>query len=122
MKTSARTIRYYYNTLNSPSTILPVGTPLVAKLPNRQINPAATYLPFPHFASNTTYETTNATSSYNSLQTTYEHQLNLGLSLLANYTYSKCLSDQRTQAKTTRTIVLHGCLDSASARTTPSAM
>jgi len=91
----------YYNTLNSASTILPVGTPLVAKLANGQINPAATFLPFPHFAANTTYETTNAASSYNALQATYEHQFSLGLSLLTNYTFSKCLSDQRTQAKTT---------------------
>lgn len=34
------------------------------------------------------------------MQATYEHQLGQGLSLLGNYTWSKCLSDQRTQAKT----------------------
>jgi len=78
----------YYNTLNSASEILPLGTAV------------ANYLPLPKFAANTTYETTNASSSYNALQATYEHQTSLGLSLLANYTYSKCMSDQRTQAKT----------------------
>jgi hypothetical protein len=56
------------------------------------------YIPFPSFARNAIYETTNASSSYNALQTTYEHQLSYGLTLLANYTWSKCLSDQHTQA------------------------
>ena len=71
---------------NSNTEILPPGT-----------NPQ-NYIPFPSFARNATYETTNATSSYNSLQTTYEHQLSSGLSLLANYTWSKCMTDQHTQA------------------------
>ena len=55
-------------------------------------------IPFPSFARNATYESTNAVSSYNSLQTTYEHQTSYGLYLLANYTWSKCLTDQHTQA------------------------
>jgi hypothetical protein len=70
---------------------------------NTQILPPGTnaqnYIPFPSFARNATYETTNATSSYNSLQTTYEHQLGSGLWLLANYTWSKCMTDQHTQAE-----------------------
>lgn len=71
---------------NSPSQILPPGT-----------NPQ-NYVPFQSFNLNTTYETTNANSNYNSLQTTFEHQFGWGASLLANYTYSKCMSDQHTQA------------------------
>lgn len=71
---------------NSPSQILPPGS-----------NPQ-TYIPFQSFNLNTTYETTNANSNYNSLQTTFEHQFGWGASLLANYTYSKCMSDQHTQA------------------------
>jgi len=71
---------------NSPSTMLRPGD-----------NPQ-NYVPFKDFARGATYETTNATSSYNSLQTTYERQLSSGLSLLANYTYSKCMSNQHTQA------------------------
>ena len=71
---------------NSPSQLLPISA-----------NPQ-NYVPFPSFARNATYETTNGTSSYNSLQMTYEHQLSLGLTVLANYTYSKCLSNQHTQA------------------------
>jgi hypothetical protein len=71
---------------NSPSEILPPSA-----------NPQ-NYVPYPSFARNATYETTNATSSYNALQTTYEHQLSYGLTLLANYTWSKCMTDQHTQA------------------------
>jgi hypothetical protein len=67
---------------NANSQILPPGT-------NTQY-----YIPYPYFARNSTYETTNAASSYNALQVTYEHRMNWGLSLLGNYTWSKCLSDQ----------------------------
>jgi hypothetical protein len=72
---------------NGNTQILPVGV-------NQQ-----NYIPYPSFARNATYETTNATSSYNSLQTTYEHQISSGLYLLANYTWSKCMTDQHTQAE-----------------------
>ena len=71
---------------NSPSEILPPSA-----------NPQ-NFIPFPSFARNATYETTNATSSYNALQATYEHQMSYGLTLLANYTWSKCMTDQHTQA------------------------
>lgn len=67
---------------NSPSIMLPPGTNIYD------------YIPFPSFAPNAAYETTNGTSSYNSMQLTYQHQLSNGLNLLANYTYSKCLTDQ----------------------------
>ncbi len=71
---------------NGNTQILPPGT-------NSQL-----YIPFPSFARNATYETTNAISGYNSLQVTYEHQLSAGLYLLGNYTWSKCMNDQHTQA------------------------
>jgi hypothetical protein len=67
---------------NSPSQILPNGT-------NVQY-----YVPYPYFSKNSTYETTNAASGYNALQVTFQHQMSVGLFLLANYTWSKCLSDQ----------------------------
>ena len=69
---------------NSATLMLPPGTN------------AQDYVPFPRFARNSIYETTNGASSYNSVQFTYERQLSHGLSLLANYTYSRCLSDQYT--------------------------
>ena len=71
---------------NSPTQILP-----------KSENPQK-YVPFPDFNRNVTYETTNAVSSYNSLQATYEHQMSAGLYLLGNYTWGKCMTDQRTQA------------------------
>jgi hypothetical protein len=71
---------------NSPTVILPTS-----------VNPQ-NYVPFPSFARNATYEATNANSNYNSLQATYQHEFSYGLTLLANYTYSKCLTDQHTQA------------------------
>ena len=37
-------------------------------------------------ARNGTYETTNANTSYNSMQITYQHQMSFGLLVLANYT------------------------------------
>jgi TonB dependent receptor len=75
-------------THNSPSELLPP----TANVQN--------YVPFPLFARNTNWEVTNSNSSYRSLQATYEHQLSAGLSLLANYTWSKCMSNQRTQSST----------------------
>jgi hypothetical protein len=53
-------------------------------------------LPFPDFARGGGYFITNGTSNYHSLQTTFQHQFSAGLSLLANYTFSKCLTDQST--------------------------
>ncbi len=69
---------------NSTSKILPPGTNVY------------NYIPFPKFSYNSNYETTNAVSSYNSLQLTYVRQAAHGLSVLANYTFSRCLSDQAT--------------------------
>ena len=74
---------------NSLTQILPPG-----------LNPN-NYVPFTKFAVGSTYETTNGISNYQSMQVTYEHQVSHGLSLLGNYTFSKCMSDQKTQAKGT---------------------
>ncbi len=74
---------------NSPSAILPPGTSIYdPTVPG--------HIPFPQFSPNSAFQTTDGTSSYNSLQATYQHQLSAGLSVLANYTYAKCLTDQRT--------------------------
>ena len=67
---------------NSNSLILPPGT-------NTQL-----YIPYPYMARNGTYETTNANTSYNSMQATYQHQMSFGLLVLANYTWSRCSGDQ----------------------------
>jgi len=69
-------------TTNSNFQILPPGT-------NTQL-----YIPYPYMARNSTYETTNAVTSYNSMQITFQHQMSFGLLLLANYTWSRCAGDQ----------------------------
>jgi hypothetical protein len=69
-------------TNNVPSVIAPPGTSLTS------------LIPFPDFAVGGAYLTTNATASYNSLQTVYTRQLSAGLAVLANYTYSKCMTNQ----------------------------
>ncbi|HEY1646560.1 MAG TPA: TonB-dependent receptor [Terracidiphilus sp.] len=69
-------------TSNSNSVILPPGA-------NTQL-----YIPYPYMARNGTYETTNANTSYNSMQITYQHQMSFGLLVLANYTWSRCTGDQ----------------------------
>ncbi|HTF65628.1 MAG TPA: carboxypeptidase regulatory-like domain-containing protein [Edaphobacter sp.] len=76
---------------NSPSELLP---------PTANVQD---YVPFPSFARNSNFEVTSSKSSYNSLQVIYEHQLSAGLSVLANYTWSKCFGNQRTQSTTTPT-------------------
>jgi hypothetical protein len=69
------------NVHNSPSQIVPPGASI------------KTYIPFPEFAPNSLYETTNGASSYNSLQTVYQLRTNGGDVIVANYTYSKCMQN-----------------------------
>jgi hypothetical protein len=77
------------STQNAPSAIMPPGT--------NQYDPTVEgHIPFPVFSPNAAYETTQSKSNYNSFQAVYEHQFNAGLTVLANYTYSKCLTDQRS--------------------------
>ncbi|HEX5282664.1 MAG TPA: TonB-dependent receptor [Bryocella sp.] len=70
-----------YGKQNAPRVILPPGTS------------EASYLPFPSLPANMQFLATNAISTYNSLQTVYQHQFHGGLVLLANYTYAKCMAD-----------------------------
>ena len=74
---------------NSPSAILPPGTSIYDTT-------VTGHIPYPDFSPNSQFQTTNGSSSYNSMQFTYQHQLSIGLTLLANYTFAKCLTDQRT--------------------------
>ncbi len=74
---------------NSPSAILPPGTSIY--------DPTVQgHIPYPQFSPNSQFQTTNGSSSYNSMQVTYQHQLSIGLTLLGNYTFAKCLTNQRT--------------------------
>jgi Carboxypeptidase regulatory-like domain len=77
------------STQNAPSAIMPPGT-------NMYDPTVEGHIAFPAFAPNGVFETTTSSSNYNSLQVIYEHQFFAGLTALANYTYSKCLTDQRS--------------------------
>ncbi len=74
---------------NSPSAILPPGTSIYS-------TSVEGHIPYPDFAPNSQYQSTNGSSSYNSMQATYQHELSFGLTVLANYTFAKCLTNQRT--------------------------
>lgn len=64
--------------------------------PSQAVAPGASiynYIPFPDFSPNSSYESTNGASNYNSMQIVFTRQMNHGVSVIANYSYSKCLSD-----------------------------
>ncbi len=70
-----------YTNPNSPSEILPPG-----------LN-TYDYSAYPDFQNGFTYTSFAGNSYYNSLQTNYEHRFSHGLSVLANFTWSKCRTD-----------------------------
>jgi len=74
---------------NQVTQILPPGT---------NIQPL---LPYPSFARNPFFVTTNATSNYNSLQANYERRFSNGLSFLTNFAWGKVLTDQRDTLENT---------------------
>ncbi|MGA2429444.1 MAG: TonB-dependent receptor [Candidatus Acidiferrum sp.] len=69
-----------YENPNTPREILPLGLNSLA------------YSPYPDF-SGATYTSFAGNSHYNGLQTNYEHRFNQGLSILANFTWSSCLTN-----------------------------
>jgi hypothetical protein len=73
---------------NATSAIMPPGT-------NEYDPTVPGHFPFPTLAPNPAFMTTSSNSSYNSMQLIYQHQLSDGLTLLANYTFSKCMTDER---------------------------
>lgn len=79
---------------NSVNQMLIPGT-AIQKLTPTLANPyAATgFLPFNSLGSASEFQMTNMISSYQSWQTVYQRQFGNGSSIGANYTYSKCLSD-----------------------------
>ena len=66
---------------NETSVILPVA-----------LNPQ-NYVPFPDFGRGQSYATTQGNSHYNSMQVNFERRFSAGLNLLANFTYSSCMTD-----------------------------
>jgi len=82
------------STQNAPSAIMPPGT-------NMYDPTVPGHIPFPALAPNAVYQATSSSSNYNSFQAVYQHQLSAGLTVLANYTYSKCMTDQRSLISST---------------------
>ena len=85
--------------LDSPSTnhnavnqMLTPGTPIQTI---NYANPAAStgFEPYPGLGANSEFQMTNMISSYQSWQTVYQRQFADGSSIGANYTFSRCLSD-----------------------------
>lgn len=70
-----------YTNANAPNQILPPG-----------LDPY-NYSPYPNFQNNFTDTSFAGDSYYNSLQVNYERRLSQGLSVLANFTWSKCRTD-----------------------------
>jgi hypothetical protein len=70
-----------YTPPNAPGELLPPGL--------NQYD----FAPYPDFQTNFTYTSFAANSFYNSLQLNYERRFNNGLSMLANFTWSKCRTD-----------------------------
>jgi hypothetical protein len=57
------------------------------------LTPEVSLVPFPNFGTGASYAATEGNSNYNGLQTQIEKRFSGGLTLLANYTYSKTLTD-----------------------------
>jgi hypothetical protein len=76
---TVRHLAVYVNP-NTPREILPLGLNALA------------FSPYPDF-SGSTYTSFAGNSHYNGLQTNYEHRFNAGLSVLANFTWSNCLTN-----------------------------
>jgi hypothetical protein len=74
---------------NAPSAIIPPGESIYdPTVPG--------HVPFPAFGVEPQYISSTSASNYNSFQAVFEHQLSADLTVLANYTFSKCLSDARS--------------------------
>ena len=75
---------------NSPREMLPPGLNVTY------------YIPYPDFTTWITYTSFEANSHYNSLQANYERRVGHGLYVLANFTWSSCLTDAVDCIESTR--------------------
>ncbi|MBV9035687.1 MAG: TonB-dependent receptor [Acidobacteriaceae bacterium] len=78
------------------NTVRHLGVYINPNTPSQLVPPSFNsldYSPYPNFAVYNNYTSFAGNSFYNGLQATYEHRLSAGLSLLANFTWSKCRTD-----------------------------
>ena len=73
---------------NTPTTLVPAALSLTPTGKQTQ-----SYIPFPDFGENASYQRTLGSSIYNGLQTKLEQTLSNGMNFLLTYTYSKTLTD-----------------------------
>lgn len=91
--TSTLTVGYVGSTTRHLETVLDPNQPLELLPPATNLS---AYVPYQHTALGGNYYTlTGASSSYNSLQATVQKQESHGLTLLANITWEKTLTDAR---------------------------
>ena len=92
-ESSTLTAGYAGSNSRHVETLLNPNPPLVLIPPSANSLP---YVPYPATAlSGNYYTATAASSNYNSLQITFEKRFSQGLSLLANFTWQKALTDAR---------------------------
>jgi Carboxypeptidase regulatory-like domain/TonB dependent receptor/TonB-dependent Receptor Plug Domain len=70
------------------------GTNNVSQILPPAYNPQL-YIPWPDFARGFGYKITGANGNYNSMQTSIQRRVTSGLGMLANFTWSKCMTDAR---------------------------
>ncbi len=78
------------------NTVRHLGVYINPNLPHELLPPSfdsLAYSPYSNFAAYNNFTTFNGNSFYNGLQLNYERRLSYGLSLLANFTWSKCRTD-----------------------------
>ncbi len=78
------------------NTVRHLGSYINPNTPSELVPPSFNsldYSPYPNFAVYNNYTSFAGNSFYNGLQATYEHRFSAGLSVLANFTWSKCRTD-----------------------------
>ena len=75
-----------------------LGVYIAPNRPSQILRPgqnSLSFSPFPDFATGGNYTTFEGMGNYNSLQATYDRRFARGLSVLANFTYSRCMTNGR---------------------------
>ncbi len=90
---------------NVVSTLNYYNAPILGAAATSTSPASPALVPFPDFGTGASYAATEGNSNYNGLQTQVEKRLANGLNFLANYSYSKTLTDARDPLNTGSSIV-----------------